>query len=295
MKDLSDVSVDGVEYTQQNFRRECGDTESGQVHGLPETQTLGDLTGHQSSGFDPKAESHFASEAHEKAALGTIVELWRQRQDLKRARQRLDLQCQAIIRRALDGDKEAAGKLWGRIQKGDDAGHEMLATILMPYRMAMEQIDAAVKAIEGELKKLVRKMPIWLNWAKDVKGIAEVSLAGMLGEAAYPVESYKSVSALWKRFGLAVIGGERQRRVSDAAAALVHGYSPQRRSYAYVVGTNLMRSQGDDDPYRKVYVERREYELARGLPKAHAHNRAQRYMTKRLLRDWYAAAKRNAA
>lgn len=104
--------------------------------------------------------------------------------------------------------------------------------------------------------------------------------------------------------GLAVIGGQRQRRAADAEEALEHGYNPERRAIAYVLGTELLKAQirnvKDEagkrtdasvaiGPYGQLYLERKAYELSRDLTSAHAHNRAARYMVKRVLRDVYAA------
>ena len=224
--------------------------------------------------------------------IALLIELWRQRQDLRRAERRLDLQCQAICRRASDGDKERAGRLWKAIKNGD-AGSGV-ALILAPYMEALGSLARSAKALEKTLCKEAQSTRLWTAWADDVRGIAALSLAGLLGEAARPLSDYRSVSALWKRFGLAVINGERQRRVKDAELALVHGYSAERRAYAYVLATNLMRSQREGDPYRALYDRRKAYELARDIPKAHAHNRALRVMVKELLKDAWVASRRAA-
>jgi hypothetical protein len=216
----------------------------------------------------------------------TIVALWRQRQDLKRAYQRLDLQCQSVCRRFCRGDKAVASKLWAAIQAG--AGDDDVAAILTPYRMAMAPLATGASAIEKQIAKMVRKLSLWTGWAKDVRGLGELSLASLIGEANAPIGDYRSVSGLWKRMGLAVIDGERQRKITGDAA-LVHGYSPQRRAVAYVLATNLMRSQGPGGPYRAIYDARKAYELAREIPKAHAHNRALRHMVKALIKDAWRA------
>jgi hypothetical protein len=51
-------------------------------------------------------------------------------------------------------------------------------------------------------------------------------------------------------------------------------------------------SQREGDPYRALYDLRKEYELARGLTKGHAHNRAQRVMVKALFKDFWRASRR---
>lgn len=229
-------------------------------------------------------------EAQSCSAVATLVDLWRQRVDLRRAEGRLHLQALAVCRRALNGDKDAAQKAWAKIQRGKSEDAAM-ALVVEPYRIAAATLDKSATALEREMAKRVRKLTIW-TWAKDVRGLGELSVAGLIGESAGNPGDYRSVSALWKRFGLAVIEGQRQRRVADAEAALLHGYAPQRRAYAYVISTNLMKSQRAEDPYRQAYDRRKAYEMERGLPKAHAHNRALRYMVKALMRDLWAADRR---
>lgn len=226
----------------------------------------------------------------DRLAVGLLVELWRQRQDLRRAEKRLDLQCQAICRRAVGGDKVAAQRLWASLRgKGAEPQEDALLMILAPYTLAMDTLITSAVGIEKQVIKIVRTLPLWTDWAAGVRGVAELSLGGLIGEASRPLSDYRSVSALWKRMGLAVIGDERQRLKKGTEESALHGYSPQRRAFAYVLSTNLMRSQRAGDRYRDVYDRRKAYELARDLPKAHAHNRALRVMVKALLRDAWIA------
>ena len=184
--------------------------------------------------------------------------------------------------------------MWTALQK--DGGPDEVAIILVPYRTAIAALDESAAMIERQLAHQVRQLTLWAAWAKGVRGLAELSFAGLIGEAGRSPGEYRSVSALWKRFGLAVLDGERQRRVKDADQALLQGYAPQRRAFAYVVSTNLMRSQRAGDPFRQVYDHRKAYELAREIPKGHAHNRALRVMVKELLkRAWVADRAERAA
>ena len=91
-----------------------------------------------------------------------------------------------------------------------------------------------------------------------------------------------------KRAGLALVDGERQRKSTNVEKALAMGYSPQRRSVFYNIGDSLLKSQGKEEnagPYRKIYDLRKAYERPNVESDGHAHNRAMRYMTKRLVRD----------
>src|SRR5262249_18571796 len=51
---------------------------------------------------------------------------------------------------------------------------------------------------------------------------------------------YRSHRGLWKRMGLAVIAGERQRKQLSKVAADVHNYPPARRSVMWNVGQALI-------------------------------------------------------
>lgn len=221
---------------------------------------------------------------------GILIELWRQRQDLRSAEQRLHLQSLSLCRRISGGDKVAAVSLLKAVKAQSEIG--AVAVILTPYLDALGTIEKAICVLELSLRREARKHPLWKAWAVDVRGMAEVSFAGLIGEAGRPITDYRTVSALWKRFGLAVIDGARQRRTKTTEEALTHGYSPRRRAFAYVLATNLMRSQREEDPYRRLYDLHKPLELAKGLTPIHAHNRALRRMSKELLKAaWVAAAR----
>lgn len=82
--------------------------------------------------------------------------------------------------------------------------------------------------------------------------------------------------------GLAVMpDGTRQRRVGGVEA-LDHGYAPARRSVMWNIGACIVKAGG---PLKAVYDARKAHEAERLATKAHAHNRAQRYIEKRFLRD----------
>lgn len=235
--------------------------------------------------------------------IARLVERWRQRQDMIRARMRLELQGQASLRRLCDGDKTAAGKLWLAACK--DAGHEQ-RHLIEPIIAAMEPLLQSQKWIEKDIKGFVRQMPLWNDHAVHIKGLGEVSFGGIIGECAGLPGMYRNPSCLWKRMGMAVIGDGRQRRVSGDAA-LEHGYSPMRRSLMWNIGNGLIKAQvrnpkGEDGkplgeaqsigPLGALYLERKAFELTRDdMTPMHAHNRAKRYIEKRLLRTLWQASR----
>jgi hypothetical protein len=118
-----------------------------------------------------------------------------------------------------------------------------------------------------------------------------LSLAAIVGEAG-DLSNYANPAKLWKRLGLAVMpDGTRQRRVTGVEG-LEHGYSPARRSVVWNIGACIVKAGG---PLKAVYDARKVYETPRVETKGHAHNRAQRYVEKRFVRDLWIAWRRVGA
>lgn len=235
----------------------------------------------------------------------TLRELHRQRQDLHRAEKSLTLQIKAKCRRLCAGDKSEAEQVYKSMLNG--CQHELAMYALAttsPFISARKIIEDQRKDTEKQMKKLAKELPVY-PWVQGVCGFGEIGLAMIVGEAG-DLSNYSTVSKLWKRLGLAVIGGERQQR-KPGIAALEHGYSPVRRSVMWNIGDSLFKQQ---NAYREVYLARKDYERetaeSQGLtvcPAAkisskdkdqyrsdgHIHNRAKRYMEKRLVRDLWRA------
>jgi hypothetical protein len=240
----------------------------------------------------PGGEAPDCLEAHQEdlrfadPLIAEIVETWRSRQDMVRAQQKLTLQIKAICRRFTAGDKKEADRLYASIQNGHShplaqVCHEACFGLLRA-RIPLEEQRAAY---EKRLEKLGKRLPI-AHMADEIKGVGHIALAKIVGECG-DLSAYKSVAAVWKRAGLAVINGERQRRVGGEAA-LEHGYSPERRSVFWNIGDSLIKAQGKDEnagPYRQIYDARKAYERPRVESDGHAHNRASRHMVKALMKD----------
>ena len=138
---------------------------------------------------------------------------------------------------------------------------------------------------ERELKRIIKKLPIWPHVRDNMFGLGDLGLALIVG-AAGDLANYSNPAKLWKRMGMAVIDGERQRKCTDAEKAVKHGYKPANRAILWNIEDAIVKVGG---PYRALYDERKIIELAKGLTKMHAHNRAKRYVGKRLLRDLWNA------
>jgi len=234
-----------------------------------------------------------------------IVEQWRLRQDMVRAMSRLTLQSKAILRRMCMGDKVEANRLYRSLSNGKDHALVEVATIAVaPLLMAREPLEATRKAIEKRLIVMAKDLPI-AHMVEETPGLGYPGLAAIIGECG-DLSAYKSVSAVWKRCGLAVIDGGRQRKVAGDAA-IEHGYSPSRRSVIWTIMDSLFKAQSagmkdgaEPGPYRALYDVWKAEELEKTaeyvdkktgkrettkLKLGHAHNRALRKVSKRLLRD----------
>ena len=190
----------------------------------------------------------------------------------------------------------------------------------LPLREGRAVIHDARMREERACEKLAKTLPVWSAWGEGVRGFGPLSLAQIVGEAG-DLSNYDNPAKLWKRMGLGLVneGGVwgRQRKRVDPALAAEHGYSPNRRSIMYCIGESLVRAGGE---FKEVYDKRKDYEIANlarkgvtvmpaseiakqpmtklggripkvggGLDKymslGHVHNRAKRFMEKRLLRE----------
>ncbi|WP_091739820.1 hypothetical protein [Phenylobacterium immobile] len=163
---------------------------------------------------------------------------------------------------------------------------EIAFAATFPLVEARDGVEKHRKAVEKRLAKLAAQLPV-AEFVLGVRGVGIASLAAIVGEAG-DLSNYSTVAKLWKRMGLAVMLDGRQRRVSGEAA-LAHGYSPARRSVVWNVGACIVKAGG---PLKTVYDARKVYELERVETKGHAHNRAQRYVEKRFVRDLWVAWRR---
>lgn len=166
---------------------------------------------------------------------------------------------------------------------------------------------------EADMRRRAKTLPVY-EWVKSIKGFGELGLAIIVGEAG-DLSNYATVPRLWKRLGLAVIDGERQRRVSDPEKAAQHGYNPRRRAEIWTLADSMFRHQwtGDKDadgkdpkktgnpiavaahatgPYGEAYWARKQQTEGRdGWSAARRENDARRVMTKQLIEDLWNAWK----
>jgi hypothetical protein len=262
-----------------------------------------------------------------KQVLGEIRRAHRNRVFLMDQRKRADNALGAFLRRALGWRRTAPAEVRKEIEERVAAAIEAALRAAKTGEPATDElylefediIDAALAArapmakAEHEallhMNKAVRKLPVWNAWAKSVPGVAEASIGTIVGECG-DLGSYKSTSAIWKRMGLAVVDGHRQGRPGPNASVatwIAEGYSPRRRSYAWVLGDVFVKVKG---PYRvhydRIKAEEEAKAAARGqtieaasvrtkkqpdefMSKGHVHLRAKRRVEKLFLKHLRAA------
>lgn len=152
-----------------------------------------------------------------------------------------------------------------------------------------------------------QQLAIWQQWCRDIRGVDAYGLARLLCETG-DLWHYPTVPKLWKRLGVGLCNGERQRRVlhiTEAEARAI-GFVPRRRAVVYNLQTGLLTQNKACEghaaqtcsthpgAYRALYLARKTVEQAKvpeGAPLLW-HRRASRYMAKRFLRDLWNAWRR---
>lgn len=233
------------------------------------------------------------------AAIDAIREHWRVRQNWVKSRTSLTNQAKNYCRRLAyvelgrDAEKKAvikeAAKIYSAaLGKGTHPQAETAFKAMAPQLRARDAIspdlEAIKKTIDMYAMEILAQLPQVMAYVESVPGFGIQSFAGIVGEAG-DLGSYSNTAKLWKRMGLAVIGGERQRK-KEGAAGIEHGYNPARRSLMWTIGDCIIKAGGS---LKELYNERKVYEAPRVKTKMHAHNRAKRYIEKRLLRDLWRA------
>jgi hypothetical protein len=156
----------------------------------------------------------------EAGGVGALASLARLRDDLQRLRVQEQLRARAFE----EGGKSRSASIHGGFA---------------------ERLEGMEREVERLIRAEVRQHPLWV-WAKNVKGLAEVSLATLVQHI--DIRRANTVSALWRYCGFGVVDGKAER--------LVKG---QRRSWNAAAKVavwrviNLQVMQGG--PYAEVYRE----------------------------------------
>jgi len=239
---------------------------------------------------------HAPCETHRRAdssALTHIRALSKQRGYLLEQRRRTTLSAKAYARSALgwkkgdkttDSIKKSASDLVDRAMAGKAIeAPAILLSFLTVFSRSIAPINDEMKRVEGILKTEVRNLPVW-NWCKSERGIAELTVASLVGELGNP-GNYSNPAKVWKRMGLAVTNAGEESKHSPIGSAMKNplaGYCPRRRSVAYLIGDSFIKTKS---PRREWYNERRAFtEINRpDWTKMRKHRDAHRIMVKKWL------------
>lgn len=214
---------------------------------------------------------------------------------------------------------DRAASIVDKVEKGkplpeqDQPIGDACALLILSAASARKPIDELRKSIEKSMERSAKQLPVW-EWASGVKGFGAVGLAVVIGEAGADLHEFANPGKLWKRMGLAPLRGKSAKtwRLEGGLTAedwTWYGYKPARRSEMWNRVPPLVKAQiskvldadGEDagerigtGPYGQAYLDRKKYELERDpeMSKMHAHNRAARYMEKRLLKHLWQAWRR---
>lgn len=169
-----------------------------------------------------------------------------------------------------------------------------VAAFVLAAQEARKPFEAMRADIETAMRAEAQKLAVW-PWYNSNRGCGALGLGIIVGETG-DLANYATASRVWKRLGLAVIGGKAQGRPGTGATAedwIGHGYNPRRRSALWTVGDSLLKNN-DTGVYRALYLARKQFELdkakaeGREMTAGHIHRRAQRCMEKKLIADLWA-------
>ncbi len=190
--------------------------------------------------------------------------------------------------------KEEAKKIVTALLKGKDTDNNRVLS-LAGFINAYNELEASRKDIEAQMIQYAKKLPYY-EWAMEQPGIADLSFATLLAEIV-DLNDYSNPAKVWKRMGVGVIGGERQRKVAgNAELAVEHGYNAQRRSEIWNISKRIVmqKNRRPDHPWIVYYVAEKEKQLAKGLTKGHAEKRARIHTGKKMLKHMWREAQKYA-
>lgn len=161
----------------------------------------------------------------------------------------------------------------------------LTAPVVQMLCVHRDALQADIAFRERQIADLAKQLPVWAAWLAEVRGMSPLGLGLLIGETG-DLWHYGGPAKLWKRLGVAVIDGQRQRKTTDKVLAERMGYNPRRRAVMFNVAEALIKQnrQPDGTPgrYRQCYLDRKALERTKGpdvLPII-AHRRASRYMSK---------------
>jgi len=178
-----------------------------------------------------------------------------------------------------------------KLKDEDREVYDYMVGIGTGFLIAMSALLEAKDAIEQQMTAVGKKLPEAEWWASHL-GLSYLGFALVISDTG-DLSRFTKESQLWKRMGLAVINGERQRRVAgNPELAIEHGYNSDRRTTMWVIMDSFMRNRNKecyaDHPWMNLFRTYKANQLAQeGCIPAKAEERAKRRLSKRILRDLF--------
>lgn len=232
-------------------------------------------TGSQEEG--PRAGATQVRHADLLPIIGAIQGFHRERQDFLNTEGSLTRQMKSIQKRMGANEGQSCSDTLG--------SPALVDAHLLPYMESKALYHSLRLKPERQMEKLAKQLPVW-PWVEGVRGVGPLALAQIIGESD-DLSLYANPAKLWKRFGLGLVEGRRQRKVANnTELAIAMGYNPRRRAVMWVIGDSLVMLNGEGE-YRSYYLseKERQRDLHPELPDIALHKRAHRHMEKRFLRD----------
>jgi hypothetical protein len=165
-----------------------------------------------------------------------------------------------------------------------------LAPFIVQSQQYRRWLTGEREGLEDRMRELAALLPAY-PWVQKVKGLGELGLAVIVGEAGRDLREFKTPGKLWRRLGLAPPFCYEERTDKGRKYRAI---PRRRRSAVWTITDSLLRQKND---YYDLYHRRRLIEVQNhpefdngtdkktGKPKVtkHCDRRARRYAEKRMV------------
>lgn len=159
---------------------------------------------------------------------------------------------------------DAAAKLIEQVKGGANSDTDSASALILATSGAIDAFDRRVHDYDKAMEKLAKQLPV-AKWVAEPaqRGFGLLMLSEVIGECG-DLNNYATVAKFWKRMGCAPYESRgkvfmpstwRQQKPGLSAEEWSEiGYSPRRRSVAYLIGDGLVKQNGSG-PYRARWLE----------------------------------------
>lgn len=110
------------------------------------------------------------------------------------------------------------------------------------------------KKIKRDVEKLLKNVPIWQEFLKQVNGVGPC-LAGSLIAGIVDIGRFRYVSSLWKYCGMHVVNGHAPQKTRGQKI----DWNPFLRMTCYKIGESFVKQKADNCLYRRLYTSKKKY------------------------------------